>query len=104
MSVELNLFGQIFELEKVDPLRTKESYFHRWMVVHNGMEIAMVRSMESGKWNAYVNFEETEPAVRRFTFWGIESDDPEVAINTMSESILSVSRMLGFFLRGVNTN
>lgn len=103
MSVDVNLFGQIFELEKVDPLRTQDAVYHRWMVVHNEMEIAVLRNLETGHFNAYVNFDGADP-VRRFNFWGIESPEAEDAIKTLSQSILTVSGMLSYFLRGVNPN
>lgn len=101
MSVEVDLFGRTYELEQAEHFATNdEQVWRRWMHKReDGLEVALVRSVTSGNWNAYVNFEEMEPTVRRFNFWGQEQDEPDAAVKSLQESILSAGMFIGMILR-----
>lgn len=101
MAVEVDLFGRTFELHQIEHFATNdEQVWRRWAYEEAGLQVALVRSVTSGKWNAYVNFEEMEPTVRRFNFWGAESEDPDDAVKSLQESIVSAAGLLSTFLRG----
>lgn len=103
--VEIDLFEETFCLETADPLSTgpdgpEGQTWRRWLAEVNGLQVALVRSMSTGLWNAYVNFEEMEPTVRRFNFWGKDSETPEEAVKALRESIISASGVLHHVLTG----
>lgn len=98
---EVDLFGRTFKLVKTpEPYRGEEDIAHRWAVEEAGVQLALLRSVQDGSWRAYLHFSEEEPMERHFAFWGLKSEDPDAAIITLQESILSASGLLMKVLRG----
>jgi len=99
--VEVDLFGRTFTLSKTpDPYRTEEEVFHRWAVVDAGVQLGLLKSVMSGQWKAFIHFSEEAPFERHFAFWGLVSEEPDDAIRTLQESILSSAGLLSNVLRG----
>jgi hypothetical protein len=99
--VEIDLFGRTFVLKRTSHLSTEgDQVWYRWIFEEKGFQIALCRSVMTGNYNAYANFDEEEPTIRRFNVWGIESSDPEESIRKLQESILSVGMLLSNVLRG----
>lgn len=99
---DVDLFGRTFKLTKTrEPYRSQEgSVFHRWAYTEAGVQIGLLRSVSSGEWKAFVHFDEQEPFERQFVFWGLSSLEPDGAVKTLQESILSVAGLLSNVLRG----
>lgn len=99
--VEIDLFGRTFELKRTSHLSTEgDQVWYRWTFEEKGFQIALCKSVVTGNYNAYANFDEEEPTIRRFNVWGIESSDPEESVRKLQESILSVGMLLSNVLRG----
>lgn len=102
MAIDVTMFGSQLELEKSDHLSTNDGQvWHRWtFTAESGLTIAMVKSVQTGKWNAYASFENEEPSPKRFLAWGTESEDPEEAFKSLQEAFLAIGNVVASVLRG----
>ena len=100
-TVEIDMFGRTFVLRQTKHLETQDDQlWRRWIYSEKGFQLALCKSMVTGNFNAYVNFDEEKPTVMRFNIWGIESDKPEESIRSLQESIVSVGMLFSNVLRG----
>jgi len=99
---EVDLLGRTFKLTKTPEPYTdlKDEVFHRWSITEVGLQVGLLRSVSTGAWRAFVHFDEEEPFERSFAFWGVASSEPDEAIRSLQESIVSVAGLLSNVLRG----
>lgn len=98
---EVDLFGRTFQLTKTpEPYRAEEETFYRWSCTDAGVQVVLLRSVDTGKWKACLHFDEAEPFESSFVFWSLVGEEPDDAIKSLQESIVSIAGLLSNVLRG----